>query len=100
MFEGPATTEVMNDLFGIDLSPKDLVLALLDQPSASVSVEWRFDQGKPVRVVVRRSQDAQLSLALDDPEMAQPQATAFDFSADRKTAWTLAQMSDRLGLTR
>jgi len=100
MFEGPATSEVMNGLFGIDLAPEDLVGAILGSPPASLHVSWRFERSLPAQMAIRGSNDTRLTLSLDEPEVAPPQAQAFAFGPPRTRAWTLREMSDRLGLTR
>ena len=100
MFEGVATGEVMNELFGIDLAPKDLIAALLGSAPPSLRVDWRFDRSKPAHVSMAKSTVARLSLALDDPETSAPSATAFVFGPPRENRWTLQQMSERLGLKR
>ena len=100
MFEGPATPEVMNGLFGIDLRPSDLVAAILGSPPRSLDVSWRFENSRPVRMTIRGANDTRLTLSLDEPEMAAPRPEAFDFGPPRRQTWTLREMSDRLGLTR
>ena len=100
MFEGPATSEVMKALFGIDLAPQDLVGAILGSPPDSLSVSWRFERSLPARTTIRGSNDTRLTLNLDDPEIRLPGSRAFDFGPPRKSSWTLREMSDRLGLTR
>jgi len=100
MFEGPATSEVMNGLFGIDLAPGDLVGAILGAPPESLRVAWRFERSQPAQMTIRGSNDTRLTLSLDDPEVRLPRPQAFDFGPPRKEAWTLREMSDRLGLTR
>jgi hypothetical protein len=100
MYEGPATTEVMDALFGIDLQPRDLVGAILGSPPDSVSVSWRFERSVPVRLTIRGSNETSLVLSLDDPEIVAPRPQAFEFGPPRARAWSLREMSDRLGLTR
>lgn len=100
MFEGPATTEVMNGLFGIDLSPKDLVGAILGSPPESLGVSWRFEQALPAQMTIRGSNNTRLTLNLDEPEVGAPRSRAFEFGPPRARAWSLREMSDRLGLTR
>lgn len=100
MYEGPATTEVMNTLFGIDLSPRDLVGAMLGSPPDSLSLSWRFERSAPVRLAIRGSNETSLVLSLDDPEIVAPRPQAFEFGPPRGRAWSLREMSDRLGLTR
>lgn len=100
MFEGPATSEVMNGLFGIDLAPRDLVGAILGSPPESLQVSWRFERSQPAQMTIRGSNDTRLTLSLDEPEVALPRAQAFEFAPPRTRAWTLREMSDRLGLTR
>lgn len=100
MYEGPATTEVMNALFGIELSPRDLVGAILGSPPDSLSLSWRFDRLLPVRLAIRGSNETSLVLSLDDPEIVAPRPQAFEFGPPRGRVWSLREMSDRLGLTR
>lgn len=100
MFEGPGTREVMRDLFGVELSPEDLVGAILGSPPASLEVGWRFEGVLPSRVSIRGANRTRLSLALDDPEIEAPTSRAFEFGPARARVWTLREMSERLGLTR
>jgi hypothetical protein len=100
MFEGAATREVMNGLFGIDLAPEDLVGAILGSPPESLKVGWRFEGTLPTQVAIRGSNNTRLTLNLDDPQIKAPRLQAFDFGRPRGRSWTLAEMSDRLGLTR
>lgn len=100
MFEGSATAEVMSGLFGIDLSPRELVGAILGSPSGSLGVSWRFEASRPLQMTLRGSNDTRLTLDLDDPEILAPRPEAFDFGPSRARAWSLREMSDRLGLTR
>jgi hypothetical protein len=100
MFEGPATSEVMKGLFGIELTPAELVSAILGPPPPSLSVSWRFEKSLPARVTIRGANDTRLTLTLDEPEVLAPPPTAFEPGAPRRQAWTLRQMADRLGLTR
>ena len=100
MYEGPATTEVMNGLFGIALTPSDLVGAILGSPPESLSVSWRFDRSLPAQTSIRGANDTRLTLSLDEPEVRSPTPQAFDFGPPRARAWSLREMSDRLGLTR
>jgi len=100
MFEGAATPGVMNGLFGIDLSPGDLVGAILGSPPESLGVSWRFEASRPAQVTIRGSNDTRLTLDLDEPEVLAPRPEAFDFGPPRARAWSLREMSDRLGLTR
>lgn len=100
MYEGPATTEVMKALFGIDLSPRDLVGAILGSPPDSLSLSWRFERSAPVRLAIRGSNETSLVLSLDEPLMVAPRPQAFEFGPTRERVWSLREMSDRLGLTR
>lgn len=100
MFEGPATPEVMNGLFGIDLAPKDLVGAILGSPPASLDVSWRFERSLPAQMSIRGSNDTRLTLSFDEPVVGSPRSRAFDFGPPRAHTWSLREMSDRLGLTR
>lgn len=100
MFEGAASSAVMQDLFGIDLAPRDLVAALVGSPPADLAVDWRFEKDSPVQVTMQKGEDAKLSITLDSPELSPPPATAFAFGPPRRESWTLRQMSDRLGLVR
>ena len=101
MFEGAATSEVMNSLFGIELSPEDLVGAILGLATRSPQRSaWRFERSLPSQVTIRGSNDTSLTLNLDEPEIGSPRSQAFDFGPPRARVWTLGQMSDRLGLTR
>jgi hypothetical protein len=100
MFEGPGTREVMNGLFGIDLSPADLVRAVLGPPPPSMEVGWRFAKTLPAQVSIRGSNQTRLSITLDDAEVEAPKPRAFDFGPARARVFTLREMSDRLGLTR
>jgi len=100
MFAGPATAEVMDRLFGIDVSPKDLVTAILGAPPPAFRVGWRFDRSLPSQVIIDRASGASLSLTLKDPEIEAPPGRAFEFGPPRNQSWTLQEMSDRLGLKR
>lgn len=100
MFEGPATSEVMNGLFGIDVAPKDLVGALLGSPPESLKVFWRFERALPAKMTILGSNATRLTLSLDEPEVQVPRSQAFDFGPPRGSAWTIREMADRLGLTR
>jgi hypothetical protein len=100
MFEGPATSEVMKGLFGIDLSPRDLVSAILGSPPQSLDVSWRFENSRPVRMAIQGANNTRLTLSLDEPETETPPSEAFNFGAARRLTWTLHEMSERLGLTR
>jgi len=99
MFEGPATRETMNRLFGIDLHPRDLVAALLGSATDGVEVAWRFDHAQPAEVTIRANR-SRLSLTIDDPAVEAPGAQAFAFAPPRPQSWTIDEMSDRLGLVR
>jgi len=98
MFEGQATGEIMNRLFGIDVEPGDLVQALLGAAPESMSVTWRFERARPTHVTLEGSNRTRLSLAVDDPEVESPADRAFDFPPPRGRSLTLGEMSDRLGL--
>lgn len=100
MFEGPATNEVMDRLFGIDVDPKALVAAILGSPPATFSADWRFDRARPVRITLRDARGSKLTLNLDDPETEAPAERAFTFGPPRGESWTLEEMSSRLGLKR
>ncbi|MEO5763031.1 MAG: hypothetical protein ABIR28_12045 [Vicinamibacteria bacterium] len=100
MFEGPATSAVMKDLFGIDLSPADLVAAVLGAPPSTLNVSWRFDKTQPSLVTMRGADSTKFAIALDDPSVEPPPATAFAFGPPRGQSWTIEQMSVRLGLRR
>ena len=100
MFEGPGTSEIMNGLFGIALSPADLVGAILGSPPPSLDVVWRFEKDLPAQVTIQGTNDTRLTLTLDDPEVASPRPQAFEFGPRRRQTWTLREMSDRLGLAR
>ncbi|MEO8359332.1 MAG: hypothetical protein ABI672_04820 [Vicinamibacteria bacterium] len=100
MFEGSATSGVMKDLFGIDLSPADLVASVLGAPPSTLNVSWRFDKSQPSLVTIRGSDHTELVVALDDPSVEPPPATAFAFGPPRGQSWSIEQMSDRLGLRR
>lgn len=100
MYEGPATTEVMSGLFGIDLSPRDLVGAILGPPPESLLVSWRFEGSRPAQMTIHGSNQTRLTLSLDEPEIESPRGRAFDFGPPRARLWSLREMSDRLGLTR
>ena len=100
MYEGPATTEVMKALFGIDLAPRDLVGAILGSAPDSLSLSWRFERSVPIRLAIRGSNETSLVLSLDEPEMVAPRPQAFEFGPPRERVWSLREMSDRLGLTR
>lgn len=100
MFEGPGTSEVMNGLFGIDLSPADLVSAILGAPPQSIGVGWRFEKTLPAQVNIRGANNTRLTLTLEEPEVESPRPRAFIFGPPRARVWTLREMSDRLGLTR
>lgn len=98
-YEGPASAAVMNELFGIDVAPSDLVAAILGTPPDSLRTSWRFDSGHPARLVIERS-GGRLALSFEDPETVAPAASAFEFGPARTRQWTLAEMSRRLGLKR
>jgi hypothetical protein len=98
MYEGPATAAVMEQLFGIDVSPADLVSAILGSPPDSLRTSWRFDASQPAQLVVERPAGGRLILSFEDPETVAPGPGAFDFGGARAHAWTLAEMSGRLGL--
>ena len=100
MFEGPATSEVMNGLFGIDLAPGDLVSAILGSPPDALRVSWRFERTAPAQMTIEGSNHTRLTLNLDEPEIESPRPQAFDFGPPRPHAWSIREMSDRLGLTR
>jgi hypothetical protein len=100
MFEGPATREVMNGLFGIDLAPADLVGAILGSPGGSFDADFRFEKAVPTQVAIRGPNRTRLTLNVDDPEIESPRPQAFDFGPPRARVWSLREMSDRLGLTR
>jgi hypothetical protein len=100
MFEGNATREVMNSLFGVDLAPKDLVDAILGSPTDSLEVNWRFENSLPSQVVMTGPNRTRLTLNLEDPEIETPRPAAFDFGRPRGRALRLEEMSQRLGLTR
>jgi hypothetical protein len=100
MFEGPATHDTMNDLFGIDLEPQDLADALLGTPPQTMEATWRFDRDLPAQVILRASRGSKLSLTFEDPEIAPPPARAFEFGSPRGRSLTVREMSDRLGLRR
>jgi hypothetical protein len=100
MFEGPATRDTMDDLFGIDIEPEDLAGALLGSPPRNMTVTWRFDRDLPAQVILGGSKAGKLSLTLDNPEVEPPPARAFFFGSPRGRSLTLREMSDRLGLKR
>ncbi len=100
MFEGPETREVMEKLFGIDIEPRDLVSALLGSPPDSMTVEWRFEALKPAKMSLDARNGTRLSMTLDDPDVEPPAARAFEPGPARRTALSLREMADRLGLKR
>lgn len=100
LFEGQANREVMHALFGIDLDPEALVGAILGSSPDGFSVRWRFEGSMPTQVTIEGSDATQLSLRLDDPEMAAPPARAFESGPIRGRRVSLDEMSDRLGLRR
>lgn len=100
MYEGPATAAVMDQLFGIDVAPSDLVAAILGTPPDALRTSWRFDQGHPARLLVERPGGGRLVLSFEDPETEAPAPNAFDFGPARGRRWTLSEMSARLGLKR
>ena len=100
MFEGPQTPEVMNELFGIEVEPHDLVSAILGDAPASMSAEWRFDAGRPSRVTLLGKDGARLTLNLDDSVVEPPGERAFAFGPPRQTRLSLQEMAGRLGLRR
>jgi hypothetical protein len=99
-FKGLGTKEVMSELFGIELSPADMVSAILGSPPPPLSVRFRFERGLPVQLIIRDARDAQLTMSLDEGEMSPPGPEAFEFPSPRARAWTLKEMSTRLGLHR
>jgi hypothetical protein len=99
-YEGVATAEVMDDLFGIDFEPRDLVAAVLGNASPRLSTTWRFDRGRPSHTMMKGSDGRTLALSLDDAELAAPPAAAFEVLGGRGQSVTLREMSDRLGLRR
>ena len=74
--------------------------AILGTPPESLGVSWRFERSRPAQMTIRGSNDTRLTLSLDEPEIESPLARAFDFGPPRARAWSLREMSDRLGLTR
>ncbi len=100
MYEGPATAEVMERLFGIELDPKALVGAVLGAPPERFQLNWRFNKALPAQVTIESPLGATLALTLKDPEIEAPAVRAFAFGPPRGRAWTLEEMSSRLGLTR
>lgn len=100
MFEGPATREVMNGMFGVDLDPKDLVRAILGSPPPAFQAGWRFDRTLPAQITLRGPNRKRLSLTLDEVDLQSPGSQAFEFGPPRGQSWTLPQMSQRLGLRR
>lgn len=99
-FEGPANREVMHRLFGIDLDPEALVSSILGASPDKFTVRWRFDRSLPTQVTIEGPDGAQLSLRLDDPEIAAPPALAFESGPPRGNRVSLDEMSNRLGLRR
>lgn len=99
-FEGPASREVMQRLFGIDLEPEGLVRAILGASPDGFTVDWRFEKAMPTQVTIKGADATRLSLTLDDPEIAAPLARAFESGPLRGTRISLDEMSDRLGLRR
>jgi hypothetical protein len=100
MFEGLASGEVMNGLFGIDIEPKDLIDSILGSPPPSMKVGWRFERSLPTLITILGPNETKLTLTLDEPAIESPPVRAFDFAPVRAHAWTLQQMSERLGLRR
>ena len=101
MYEGPATPEVMNRLFGIELDPADLVGAMLGAPSpASVRTRWRFERAAPAIFTLEGPNQTRLTLTLHEADLTVPSERAFEFAGPRSRIWTLAEMADRLGLRR
>lgn len=100
MFEGPGTAEIMDRLFGVGLTPEDLVGALLGDPVESVRVVWRFERTRPAHIAIESANGSKLSLTVDDPEIAVPSEQAFSFGPPRLRSWTIGEMSERLGLVR
>ena len=100
MFEGPGTKEVMAGLFGIEISPKELVNAILGSPPSAMDVAFRFERALPAEVRIRGEGGTLLVLNLSDPEVAAPRPQAFAFGAPRDHVLSLVAMSERLGLTR
>ncbi|MEO8499388.1 MAG: hypothetical protein ABI565_00635 [Vicinamibacteria bacterium] len=100
MFEGPSTREVMSGLFGIDLSPSDLVNAILGAPPQHLDVGWRFERNGPAQVSIRGVSHIRLTLTLDEPEVESPRPEAFAPGPPRAHVLGLREMSERLGLTR
>lgn len=99
-FRGNGTKEVMSELFGIELSPADLVAAILGSPPPPLSVRFRFEERLPVQLLIRDARGARLTLTLDEREMSAPRPEAFAFGPPRGRSWTLKEMSSRLGLRR
>lgn len=100
VFEGPAKREVMFALFGIDLDPEALVSAILGAAPDGFAVRWRFERSMPTQVTIEGPDATQLSLTLDDPEIASPPARAFESGSIRGRRVSIDEMSDRLGLRR
>ena len=100
MFEGGETREAMNELFGIDLEPRDLVSALLGSPPDSMNVEWRFESVKPAQMTLHGKDGTQHLVTLDQATLEPPGGKAFAFGPRRQTSLSLQEMAKRLGLKR
>jgi hypothetical protein len=100
MFEGAASREVLETLFGVDFEVRDLVSALLGGEPEGMKVSWRFDAGRPSRIEMDGKEGRKLSLSLDDVELQAPAPSAFAFGPARGEMLSLDEMSRRLGLRR
>ncbi len=100
MYEGPATREVVQGLFGIDIEPADLVEAILGASKKALPSSWRFGALGPSKVTIHGPDSTKLTLTIDDSRLESPPDRAFEFGPPRRLVWSLLEMSSRLGLRR
>jgi len=99
-YEGPATSQVMDALFGVAFDPKDLVAAILGDSPEGLAAAWRFDRGQPAQVSMNDVHGKKLTLNFEESDLQTPDSRAFTFGAARSRSITLAEMAERLGLKR
>ena len=100
MYEGPATSAVMDALFGVAFDPRDLVAALLGDAPPGIVTTWRFNRGQPARVSMKDGRGRELTLSVDESELQAPNARAFLFGPARRHTTSLTEMAETLGLKR